>query len=132
MTPRQKIERLFAKMCQFSWHRVLFLEDFDEKYGISLSGCHAGVEDIICTHRSWRNTPASCSKRFCKLSQGLATPFCAFSIIPYIALLYAHKTPKLLAQMAIRRIRCCLYVSRNNLMSEVMHELMEPESRGCR
>ena len=42
---------------------ALFSGDFDEKYGISLSRCHARVGDILCTHRSWRSTPSQLLKK---------------------------------------------------------------------
>ena len=53
--------------------------DFDEKYGISLSRCHARSEDIYIyapqlAKYAWPAAQKGCAS----YTQGLASPFCAF------------------------------------------------------
>ena len=50
----------------------VFSRDFDEKYGISLSRCHARIGYILCTHHSWRSTPGQLLKKVAQAkSKGL-------------------------------------------------------------
>ena len=51
--------------------------DFDEKYGISLSRCHARIGYILCTHRSWWSTPGQLLKKVAQAKpKGLLTFLC--------------------------------------------------------